>query len=945
MMAGIFSSPALGWVSWSLFGASLLAAGSTAAGAVWHGWRERARRWEVEMQLRQSRERYQLALAGMEVGLWEYNLATGETQYGERWQQLFGPEKSGVCLSRDEWLARVHPEDRPAVEEAFEAHYRGETEHFEKEYRRRCQNGIFRWVHSRGQLVNDDQGRRVRLVGSHTDITERKRSERAVRASEERYRRLFEQNPSPMFVFDRETLYILEFNSSALRLYGYTREEFAQMTICELCEPETAVRLERELTGQHSWTPGGVWPHRRKDGALVFVEACVQPQEYAGRPGALVVALDVTQRHFAEMRYRELFENASEGVYECTREGTFRSVNPAFARMLGYADAEALLAAGVPMGRDFYVAPGRREELIVQLGGREAVHNFESEVRRRDGSILWIVENVRAVRGERGEIQFFQGFVSDVTARRQADAALAAERERLSVTLRAMTEGVITTDVQGVVRFFNEAAERLTGWAASEAVGQPLTELCVLHQEGNEEEVVLPRHEQLAASAGAELPPHTRLSHRSGATVLVDGRMAALHGEAGRSMGAVLVLRDMTERARLEAELLRTSKLESLGLLAGGIAHDFNNLLTIIMGNVTLAKLDSQASSSLTRWLGEAEKGVMRTRELTQQLLTFAKGGNPVRAAVPLQEVVREVTEFALHGSKVSCTFQMAGDLWPANVDKGQIGQVVQNLVINAVQAMPEGGRLTIGMHNAQLGEHPHPVLIPGAYLRISIADTGTGIRPEHLEHIFDPYFTTKAHGTGLGLATVYSIVKKHQGHIEVDSVVGRGTIFHLWLPAVFQAGALVPAVPVAPHVSATPWGRRARVLVMDDEEPIRRLAVALLERLGHDVRAVGNGQEVVAEYLRASAAGTHYDVVVLDLTVPGGMGGLAALKELRQQQPEVRAIVSSGYSSDPVMANFRAYGFQGVVPKPYKIEDFSRTVQAVLAQPPRETAGPAPTT
>jgi len=280
----------------------------------------------------------------------------------------------------------------------------------------------------------------------------------------------------------------------------------------------------------------------------------------------------------------------------------------------------------------------------------------------------------------------------------------------------------------------------------------------------------------VASHGISDLPPNTVLHDRQGAPRVIEGRCAPIHDMHSQAIGAVLVLRDVTERARLEGEILRASKLESVGILVGGIAHDFNNLLTVVMGNITLATLDSQAMASAGRWLQDAERGVMRARDLTQQLLTFARGGEPIRSAVQLPEVVKEAANFALHGSKVRCDFAIEEGLWTAEVDKGQIGQVIQNLVINAVQAMPEGGVMHISMRNQRLSPAAVPQLEEGNYLCLTIGDTGSGIRPEHLARIFDPYFTTKQSGSGQGLATVYSIIRKHLGHIEVESELGRGT-------------------------------------------------------------------------------------------------------------------------------------------------------------------------
>ncbi|HEY8993044.1 MAG TPA: ATP-binding protein [Lacunisphaera sp.] len=390
-------------------------------------------------------------------------------------------------------------------------------------------------------------------------------------------------------------------------------------------------------------------------------------------------------------------------------------------------------------------------------------------------------------------------------------------------------------------------------------------------------------------------------------------------------------IREQLEReTRLQAELARAGKLESLGLLAGGIAHDFNNLLTVLMGNISLVRDDPGLTSEATESLEQAEKAASRARDLTQQLLTFAKGGAPIRAAVSLPDIVREVAEFALRGSKVRCQFDLPDDLWPANVDKGQIGQVVQNIVINAIQAMPEGGVVDIALSNREVGAELGGVLAPGRYVRLDIADHGPGIPTDDLGRIFDPYFTTKKHGSGLGLATVHSIVKKHAGHITAESTIGRGTAFHIWLPAA-EASAMsrteMPGTGGRTGASVGP----ARVLVMDDEEFIRTLASSILRRYGHRATGVGDGAAAVQEYARARAAGEPYDLVILDLTIPGGMGGRQAMEELQRLDPGVCAIVSSGYSNDLVLANYQAHGFRGMISKPYDVADFAHAVETVL--------------
>jgi len=409
--------------------------------------------------------------------------------------------------------------------------------------------------------------------------------------------------------------------------------------------------------------------------------------------------------------------------------------------------------------------------------------------------------------------------------------------------------------------------------------------------------------------------------------LLVLGWAFALRRRVQVQTGVISQQIEKEKEARLEAALARASKLESLGVLAGGIAHDFNNLLTVIIGNVSLAKLDPHIETETTLCLTESERAAARARDLTQQLLTFAKGGAPVREATRLPDVVREAAQFALHGSKVRCEFEIAPDLWAADVDRGQIGQVVHNIIINANQAMPGGGLIRIALHNEEVVT-ARSGLAAGRYVKLSFADTGSGIKAENLPRIFEPYFTTKKHGSGLGLATVYSIVTKHEGHVEATSTVGQGTMFHVWLPAV---AAEAPAGPAAAETGGAARPSVARVLLMDDEAPIRMMAGTILKRLGFAVTAVADGSEVVSEYAAARVAGRPYDLVILDLTVAGAMGGAEAMEKLRAMDPNVRAVVSSGYSSDPVMANYRAYGFSGRAPKPYTATDLKDVITAVM--------------
>ena len=382
------------------------------------------------------------------------------------------------------------------------------------------------------------------------------------------------------------------------------------------------------------------------------------------------------------------------------------------------------------------------------------------------------------------------------------------------------------------------------------------------------------------------------------------------------------------KRKRAEEELQKLQKLQSVGTLAGGIAHDFNNILMLLFGNISLAKDELSEEHPGYKFLDDAENSINRAVRLTKRLLTFARGGDPVKESVNLGALVEEAVRLDLSGGNVRLVCQQVGDLWMAEVDKGQIQQVISNLTVNARQAMPDGGRLYVTIENADVAEAAIPGLPQGKYVKIAMRDEGTGIDQKHIDRIFDPYFTTKKSGVGLGLATAYSIINKHGGHIGVASEVGKGTTFTLHLPA-SNSPRRAETKQVA--TECLPPDRPAKILVMDDEEEIRTLVATMLARCGFSVAAAPDGQTAVEMYKKAMEAREPFDVVIMDLAIPDGMGGKEAIKELLAIDHQVSAIISSGYANDPVMANYAEYGFKGIAPKPYTIGKLREVVGQLL--------------
>ena len=533
-----------------------------------------------------------------------------------------------------------------------------------------------------------------------------------------------------------------------------------------------------------------------------------------------------------------------------------------------------------------------------------------------DRAIKWIDD--RIVRLE---------IATDISERKLAETRLAEETERLAVTLRSIGDGVITTDTQGRIILINKVAEALTGWNSDEAAGRVLNEVFNIVNEVTGKPCESPAGKVLASGKIAGLSGHTVLISKNGQQRSIADSGAPIRDKDGKIIGVVLVFRDITEQLRTEQELSKVKKLESIGVLAGGIAHDFNNILTAILGNIDLSLLDSNLTDRTQKLLKEAVKASYRARDLTQQLLTFAKGGQPIKEAASLADIVKDSADFVLRGHKVACRYLFPDDLWLVDIDKGQMSQVVQNIILNASDAMPGGGIVEVSCENISTASSVDITLLKdGNYVKMSIRDSGVGIPANVLDKIFDPYFSTKQQGNGLGLAITHSIVSKHGGHISVQSTPGVGTTFTVYLRAADSS-----AVPFKEAEEAGLTTKKAKIMVMDDEEQVRDITQAMLVQMGHKVLLAKDGMEAVLNYKKAIDKGTPIDLIIMDLTIPGGMGGKEAVQKILAIDPAAKVIVSSGYSNDPVMANFKDYGFCSAIAKPYQLLELTEVISRLI--------------
>jgi PAS domain S-box-containing protein len=569
-------------------------------------------------------------------------------------------------------------------------------------------------------------------------------------------------------------------------------------------------------------------------------------------------------------------------------------------------DANSLLRFKLPKGEQFK----NQETTFIAKTGKQYLVSVSASLLNDENSV-------------------FVGIVClarDITEHKQMEQALIEEKERLATTLCSVADGVIATDVQGNIVLFNKVAEQLTELSFDAVNGRLADDVLQLRHEVTREKCALNLNKILVSGNIIDLPNIVLLS-RSGKEHFVLCRAVVMRDKHSDISGAVIVLSDITEKQKWEQEARRMQKLEAINIFIAGIAHDFNNILTVCLGNSAFIKMRLKNDQESSEMLLEMEGALLQSKNLTQQLLTVTKGGAPVKINAAIGDLLKECTAFVLRGSKTRYEFIFDEHLWAVEIDVNQISQVIQNLIINADQAMPQGGMITIRAENAVVLENSGLPLIPGKYVKISIHDTGCGISPENLKHLFTPFFTTKQKGSGLGLAGAYSIIKKHEGYIYVESELGKGTVFHIYFLAAVHSDLLVTAG------NKYFYSGKGKILVMEDEESLRKIVSKMLETLGYQVVLTVEGSEAINLYRATKNVDDCFDAVIFDLTVRGGMGGQEALKQLLAIDSEIKAIATSGYTNDPVMLEPKNYGFLASIPKPYKMEELGKVLSVVIGK------------
>jgi len=779
-------------------------------------------------------------------------------------------------------------------------------------------------------------GREAWAVLIH-DVTERKqievarqKAQEAVRLSEERLQQIISLSNDMIWDWDLKTKRI--WRSELLQtLLSYSPEEIedSEEWWDERVHPEDWANLH-DTTQRIIDSDKQFWQKeyrfQRGDGsyAYIFDRAYIIRDEQGKAQRVVGATSDISQRKEAEealrqseAQYRTLaqnFPNGSVALYdrdlrfslaEGREELAKVGLSPEFYR--GKTLWEAIKAPYSQKLEPFYRAA---------LAGETKTFEFAF------GSLLYQVYAL-PVKNEQGEV--FAGMImsQNITERKQAEEAVRQSEARYRAIIEDQTELVCRTDLEGSFTFVNGAYCRYFEKSREELIGQDFMSFVL-----PEDREIIEKHKAELGQDNANTVYEQRVIKPNGEIGWQQWTNRAIFGEQGHFVEFQLVGRDITDKKMMEQELLKVQKLESVGLLAGGIAHDFNNILTGVLGNISLAKLDLDEQTERHELLDEAELAALRAKNLTQQLLTFSKGGSPTRKAASLKNLLEESVSFVLRGSNVRCQFTIAADLWSVEIDEGQISQVISNIVINADQAMPQGGIITIEVSNIAATRRDRTLpLKDGNYVQIIIRDEGTGIPEKNLSRIFDPYFTTKQRGSGLGLATSFSIMTKHEGFITAQSQPGQGTAFILYLPASPGDKQMSRSASIE---NTRPRPEPGRVLIMDDEEIILKVLKRMLEKNSYSVDTAKDGRKAIELYRLALETGQPYKTVIMDLTIPGGMGGKEALKELLALDPKVKAIVASGYSNDPVMAQFQEYGFRAALTKPFKASELYQKLEEI---------------
>jgi PAS domain S-box-containing protein len=753
---------------------------------------------------------------------------------------------------------------------------------------------------------------------------ERESALEKLRLSEQKYVGIFQLLPDMVGITRLEDGTFVEINRGFEQCTGWSKDEVINRSSLELGLWDAATRARAvEIVREQGHLEEYEFILTTKSGAARHAVMYLIPIMLEETPCLCFLARDITERKLLELRrdddqhfLQTMLDSIPDMIFFKDAQSTYLGCNQSYAsRYIGRPKRD------IPGRRDSDIIPDRHliarfvdsDRTALESGG---TIQLEHELTLTSGKKALVEVLKNPFTDASGRIAGVIGIARDMTEHKRILAAITREKEAAQRYLDIAGVMFCALNRSGDIILMNRKGCQILGYGSvQELLGRNWFDVCL------PPEVREKVKEVFALQLAGNLEPveffENEVVTGSGSRRLIAFHNTLLHDEAGVS-GVLFSGEDITDRRLMQSELLKSQKLESLGVLAGGIAHDFNNILTAISGNISLARMDTDKTRPAHAHLDRAEKAIQRAADLARQLLVFTKGSKPVKTPTSLQQIVNDTMALALSGTRVQGSVEFPAPLHTIEADGGQISQSLHNIIINAVQAMPDGGTLIITGENVTLEAGTVAGLSSGPYVRLTIADTGCGIPEEDQKSIFDPYFTTKEKGNGLGLASTYAIIRNHGGHIQVNSAPGRGTTFTLLLPSL----ATPSAAPRQERETDVEPVQGDAVLVMDDDDMVRELATLTLERLGFSVTTCANGNDAISFYTAAKSAGNPFSFVIMDLTIPGGMGGVEACRRIRAIDPGARIVVSSGYSDDPVMVNHADYGFCAAIEKPYRAKD-----------------------
>ena len=888
-------------------------------------------RKQTDAALKQSEERYRTLVEESFDGIFVQK-GSKIIFTNQRLNEMLGYEE-GELLGLDHWLV-YHPDYQKLTRERAQARMQGEMvpSQYEVKLQRKDGSWFYGEINARVISFEGEPGVQVWVK----DITERKHAEEALKESEERYRTLFEGSRDAVYITTREGKFI-DANQSTLDLFGYTREEMRRLKAHKLyADPLNSRTFQKEVEQKGFVRDYEVKLHK-KDGTEMdcLFTVSVRRANDGSILGYYGIIRDITESKRAEkslreseQKYKTILKSIEEGYFEVDIAGNFTFVNDSMCKILGYSQDEL-----IGMNNRKYMDEDNARKVyqgfnkVYKTGIPSKVLDWE--LIRKDETKRFVEISVSLIRDSEGHRIGFRGILRDVTEKKKIEAELIQTRNFLQNIFDSSIDGITTTDLHGNVMFTSPRVKNILGYEQNEIIGKKIH---FLYSNGIEDAKTIMKE----LTEKGELRNHEmKLIRKDGELIDINLSASLLMDERGEVIGTIGIYRDITEKKKLEAQLLQAQKMEAIGILAGGVAHDFNNILQTIRGHTDLAMMKLDETDPLYRDLKQIDLSAGRAASLTRQLLLFSRRQQMEFTPINLNTMVENLLKMLhrLIGEDISIKTELDPELWTVQADAGTIEQVIMNLTVNARDAMPEGGEITVKTENVHVDKKyckTYTYARPGKFVCLMIEDTGVGMDKETIQHIFDPFFSTKGpgKGTGLGLSVVYGIVKQHEGWINVysDSEPGQGSTLKVYLPAV----SLKPEEETKKKISLEGLkGSGERILLVEDEEGVRELATIVLGENGYVVYDAANAEEALDIFDKEAG---NFDLIFSDVVLPD-KGGLQLVDQLLSQKPDLRVLMSSGYTDQksqwPII---RERGFR-FLQKPYALTDLLQAIREAIGQ------------